>query len=219
MAAAKQQNFQVMRINHKEKVTEALESMFIDESLTDVTICCCGQQVKAHRVILAASSNYFKEIFAATLPGQYPIVFIKSVTIEDLNAILEFIYKGEVTVPREQMQSLISSAECLGVSGLGNMNMDDPNLHGGLPIKPEHSMLNGSSAASSPSRSDVNLNEGQKNDSSKMANSMGPKKRGKKRKICTAEEEQNQREAKTSVSLLNILKLFFNQLLFAPTEL
>ncbi|KAH9393748.1 hypothetical protein TYRP_021470 [Tyrophagus putrescentiae] len=204
MAAAKQLNFQVMRINHKEKVTEALESMFIDEALTDVTICCCGQQVKAHRVILAASSNYFKEIFAATLPGQYPIVFIKSVSIEDLNAILEFIYKGEVTVPRDQMESLVSSAECLGVLGLGNMDLDEcPNLKHGRPIRPElqqNALVNGSSAASSPSRSDVNCNEGPKNDDNKAGISTMPKKRGKKRKIGTAEEEQNQKEAKASSS-------------------
>lgn len=208
MAAAKQLNFQVMRINHKEKVTEALESMFLDESLTDVTICCCGQQVKAHRVILAASSNYFKEIFASTLPGQYPIVFIKSVTIEDLNAILEFIYKGEVTVPRDQMESLVSSAECLGVSGLGNMDLDDPNLHNGIgrPMRPELTLLNErSSAASSPSRSDVNSEDGQKNGINKTTNSTPSstvqKKRGKKRKIVPAEEEQNLKVEKSIVSL------------------
>lgn len=207
MAAGKQLNFQVMRINHKEKVTEALESMFLDESLTDVTICCCGQQVKAHRVILAASSNYFKEIFASTLPGQYPIVFIKSVTIEDLNSILEFMYKGELTVPQDRMESLVSSAECLGVSGLGTMDIDDQiaNLHNGRPIRPELALLNErSSAASSPSRSEANSEDGQKNDTSKTTSSTSsstmPKKRGKKRKIA-AEEEQNQKVEKSNVCL------------------
>ena len=123
-----QHSLQVMRVNHREKMTEALESMFLDESLCDVTICCAGQKVKAHRVILAASSVYFKEIFAATLPGQYPIVFIKSISIDDLNAILEFIYKGEVTVPHAQLESLVSSAETLGVSGLGTVNLETDYL-------------------------------------------------------------------------------------------
>ena len=107
---AAETSLQVLRVNHRQKVSEALESMLYEESLCDVTICAAGQQVKAHRVILAASSAYFKEIFSATLPNQYPIVFVKSITIEDLNAILEFMYKGEVTVPHQQLQSLVTSA-------------------------------------------------------------------------------------------------------------
>ncbi|OTF82937.1 BTB/POZ domain containing protein, partial [Euroglyphus maynei] len=116
-------SYQVIRLNHQDRMSTAIESMLCDEMLCDVTIICNGQAVKAHRIILAASSTYFKEIFHHIPFGFCPIVFLKNFTNEDLNDILEFVYKGELIVPIERIDSLIDSAKSLGISGLATLNV------------------------------------------------------------------------------------------------
>lgn len=48
------------------EVTDALHSLRNDEELVDVTISCERRQLKAHKVILSACSNYFRAIFKVT---------------------------------------------------------------------------------------------------------------------------------------------------------
>lgn len=118
-------NLQLLRVNHSIKMTEAFETMFLDETLCDISICCEGEVVKAHRVILAASSSYFKQILSGiNCQTQYPIIFVNGIHMPDLSAMLEFMYRGEVTIPQTQLPSLIKSAEVLGISGLCQL---DPN--------------------------------------------------------------------------------------------
>ncbi|CAG2165120.1 unnamed protein product [Oppiella nova] len=123
-------NLQLLRVNHSIKMTEAFESMFLDESLCDITIGCGGHSVKAHRVILAASSSYFRQILSS-INGQtqYPIVIVDGIQMSDLSAMLEFMYRGEVTIPHSQLSSLIKSAELLGVSGLCQLDPNAQNLN------------------------------------------------------------------------------------------
>ena len=53
-------------------------------------------QVQAHKVILAASSGYFRSILKRN-PGPNPILIMPpDVKHNDLASILEFIYHGEV---------------------------------------------------------------------------------------------------------------------------
>lgn len=180
-------NLQVLRMNHSDKLARAVESMFFDETLCDVTICCHGQSVKAHRVILAATSLYFKELFANTLPGQYPIVFVSSIPIADLNAILEYIYKGEVTVPQSQLESLVRSADTLGIIGLGQLSLDNQDYLKGAKGQAECSpaLLDSARPGSSPvsSASALPRHSDKPPDSNSISHlHSGPSRRGRKRK-------------------------------------
>lgn len=120
-------NYQVIRLNHRSKITYELEKMFYEETLCDVTIICNGKSVKAHQIVLAASSSYFKEIFSSTSMGYNPIIFLKNFTNEDLNDILEFIYKGELDLPYERLHSLVNSAKSLGIAGLESIQLNQFN--------------------------------------------------------------------------------------------
>ncbi|KAI7688737.1 Protein jim lovell, partial [Sarcoptes scabiei] len=116
--------YQVIRLNHPNKIAQDLETMLYEEMLCDVIIICNGQSVKAHRVILASCSTYFKEIFSSIPLNFNPIVFLKNFTNEDLNDILEFVYKGQLVVPSHRLQSLIESAKSLGVVGLATLRLN-----------------------------------------------------------------------------------------------
>ena len=46
------------------------------------------------------------------------IVFLKDTCVKDLQAIMEFIYKGKVNVSQNQLASFIKTAEMLQIRGL-----------------------------------------------------------------------------------------------------
>lgn len=102
---------------------EDFEKMFKNEDLVDVSLSCEDGTIRAHKVILSACSSYFRQILSKfTSPYQYPVLIIKDMCFADLKAIIEFIYRGEVTVPQEQLTSVLKSAEALKVKGLADVN-------------------------------------------------------------------------------------------------
>lgn len=99
---------------------EMFASLLATESLVDVTLACDGAKLKAHKVILSACSPFFQDIFINN-PCKHPIVIMKDVHFEDLKAIINFIYHGEVSVSQERLSSLLKCAEMLKIKGLAEM--------------------------------------------------------------------------------------------------
>lgn len=46
----------------RNSVTAVFEDLRQDEELVDITLCCEGKKVKAHRMMLSACSPYFREL-------------------------------------------------------------------------------------------------------------------------------------------------------------
>lgn len=55
-------DFQVIRYDHKERISDFLEGLFNKDQLCDVTICCGEKMIKAHRLVLAHCSTYFLKV-------------------------------------------------------------------------------------------------------------------------------------------------------------
>jgi len=72
----------------------------------------------AHRVILAASSDYF----TTSMPL---IITVKNVTEEDLDDILSYIYLGEVMVSRDRLRSFLEAAKILKIHNLQDISIDE----------------------------------------------------------------------------------------------
>lgn len=89
----------------------------------DVTIACGGKCYSAHKFVLSTCSEYFKQIFTHN-SGSNPILFMKDVSSRDIEALLDFMYHGEVNVPQSSLGSLIKTAESLQIKGLAVP--DDP---------------------------------------------------------------------------------------------
>lgn len=51
-------------------------------------------------------------------PCKHPVIVLQDVTYEDLAALVEFIYHGEVNVRQRSLSSFLKTAEILRVSGL-----------------------------------------------------------------------------------------------------
>lgn len=100
-------------------MSDVFQNMLVHENLVDVTLACEGASIKAHKMILAACSPYFQNLFMAN-PCKHPIVILKDVKFNDLKAIIDFIYSGEVNIPQDQLNSLLKTAETLKIKGLAD---------------------------------------------------------------------------------------------------
>ena len=52
------------------------EKLLQTEAFTDVTLACDGGSIKCHKIVLAASSDYFQKLFMDN-SSEHPIVFLK----------------------------------------------------------------------------------------------------------------------------------------------
>jgi len=100
------------------------ESLRSEEEFTDVTLCCEGKKIKAHKIILSACSTYFRDVFKEN-PHPHPVIIFKNVKYSDLQSIIQFMYNGEVSVIQDLLPSFLQTAELLQVRGLTDTNLTE----------------------------------------------------------------------------------------------
>jgi len=87
------------------------------EDLTDVTIFCGKKKVEAHRLVLCACSSVFKDVILKN-SAPNPSILLFDVELVELYNLLDFMYKGEVSVSQDRLQKFLDLAEKLEVKGL-----------------------------------------------------------------------------------------------------
>lgn len=77
-----------------------------------------GQIFKAHKLILAACSQNLAELFetAQQSSNGSTCVILEATSAENMQALLEFMYKGEVHVSQTALESFLKAAESLQVN-------------------------------------------------------------------------------------------------------
>ncbi|XP_065584937.1 zinc finger protein 131-like isoform X2 [Artemia franciscana] len=89
------------------------------EHFTDVTLSCDNQSIKCHRLVLSACSSYFENLLISNSHYQ-PIIILKDVKFCDLQALVKFMYIGEVTVAQTHFDSVLRLADMLKITGLAD---------------------------------------------------------------------------------------------------
>lgn len=104
--------------NHKSNLVEIIESLIKMECYVDCTIYVDNHvQFKAHRMVLAASSLYFRMILNDA-PQDHCSIILPGVQEFEMRALLEYIYAGEVNIPESLIPRVIKIAKMLDVKGL-----------------------------------------------------------------------------------------------------
>ena len=104
------------QFNHNLK--SSLSRMRDCQDLTDVAILCeDGTRFLSHRLILAACSSFFKQIFLMN-DNANAWVYLKGVESAMLRFLLEFVYVGEVEVPEQSLAKFLETAHELKIKGL-----------------------------------------------------------------------------------------------------
>ena len=108
----------------KENISASFGELRGDNDFTDVTLVCeDGQQVEAHKVVLASSSPFFKELLKKN-SHPHPLVYMRALKSDDLVAMMDFLYFGEANVFQENLDSFLALAEELKLKGL-NTNSEN----------------------------------------------------------------------------------------------
>jgi len=102
----------------QENVSSAFKECRQDMEFADVTLACeDGQQVEAHKVILASASPFFLDLLRKTKHPK-PLIYMRGLKSEDLVAMVDFLYCGEANVFKENLDSFLSVAEDFKLKGL-----------------------------------------------------------------------------------------------------
>lgn len=103
--------------NHQSNLLSVFDHLLQLEAFCDVTLAVDGASLKCHKMVLAACSDYFQNLFMDNT-CKHPIVFLKDITFLQIRALLDYMYKGEVSVQEEELPALLKIAEALKVKGL-----------------------------------------------------------------------------------------------------
>ena len=79
-------------------------------------VCEDGQQVEAHKVVLASSSPFFMNLLKNTKHAR-PLIYMRGLKTNDLTTILNFLYVGEANIFQEDLDSFLALAEELQLKG------------------------------------------------------------------------------------------------------
>merc|ERR1712013_834767 len=115
-------------------ISLALRDTREEKDFFDCTLSVGTRQIQAHKIILSACSPFFRSILKQN-PHQHPLLYLKGVEFTDLQAVLNFMYHGEVNVAQEELNSFLAVAEDLKVKGLTQNSSADNSSS--APSKPK----------------------------------------------------------------------------------
>ena len=92
------------------------------------------QQVSAHKVVLSASSEYFKNILTKN-KHSHPLLCLNGVKSNDLHNILDYIYNGEIQIFQDDLDSFLAAAKRFQLEGLKKEQEDNDEI---AQVKKEH---------------------------------------------------------------------------------
>ena len=108
-----------------DNLTSFLGELRENGDFTDVTLACDDQiQITAHRILLAASSSFFKEILSKQKSPNL-LIYMKGIKSRDINSLLDFVYHGEVNIYQEDLEGFLALADDLGFKGLERSSMKE----------------------------------------------------------------------------------------------
>ncbi len=118
----------------------------LDEARKDGTFCDITlligpdkHPIRAHRLILASASEYFKVMFTTDLKeGGQSEVELPKADVTTMTSLLDFIYTGKITVTDENVEKIVTGANFFGIAKIVqkciNYIMDKINHNNSIEI-------------------------------------------------------------------------------------
>ncbi|XP_076278773.1 uncharacterized protein LOC143208316 isoform X2 [Lasioglossum baleicum] len=112
--------------SYHNNMQNSFSSLLDSEQFVDVTLACEGRALKCHKMILSSCSDYLAELLREN-PCQHPIILMKDLKFWEVEALVKFMYHGEVNVAHDKLPQLLKAAEALQVKGLVGPNPSSQN--------------------------------------------------------------------------------------------
>ena len=92
-------------------VSKSFSKLRTEDVFYDVTLVSDDQkQILAHKVVLSASSDYFKNILKQNKHPN-PLLCLEGVSSNELNNILDYVYNGEANIFQDDLDRFLNIAE------------------------------------------------------------------------------------------------------------
>ncbi|EFB22190.1 hypothetical protein PANDA_015234, partial [Ailuropoda melanoleuca] len=168
---------------HSDTVLASFEDQRKKGFLCDITLIVENVHFRAHKALLAASSEYFSMMFAEEGEIGQSIYMLEGMVADTFGILLEFIYTGCLQASEKSTEQILATAQFLKVYDLVKAYTDFQNNHS----SPKPTTLN---TASTP----VVVISNKKNDPPK-------RKRGRPRKVNSVQEGKSQLAAEEEIQL------------------
>merc|ERR1712179_417219 len=109
---------------YESNLTESLQDLRSNSQLFDISLGCTekingkSRSIRAHKVVLSAWSNVFKDMLINHPNEINPFIFLKDVPFDELSTIIDFMYQGEVNVLQGNLNEFLLIADQLQIKGL-----------------------------------------------------------------------------------------------------
>nr|XP_045010247.1 zinc finger and BTB domain-containing protein 24 isoform X1 [Jaculus jaculus]XP_045010248.1 zinc finger and BTB domain-containing protein 24 isoform X1 [Jaculus jaculus] len=114
---------------HSDAVLASLEAQRKKGFLCDITLIVENVHFRAHKALLAASSEYFSMMFAEEGEIGQSIYMLEGMVADTFGTLLEFIYTGYLHASEKTTEQILATAQFLKVYDLVKAYMDFQNNH------------------------------------------------------------------------------------------
>ena len=90
----------------------------------DVTLACEDGDFEVHKLILSASSPFFKALLKRANKQPHPMIYMRGIPAKDLEALVDFIYLGEAHILQANLESFLAIAKELQLKGLSGLSAE-----------------------------------------------------------------------------------------------
>ena len=112
------EQYAISREEHGAVFASNLMHLRKEQILCDVTLVSADEkQLMAHKLVLASCSELFSKMFTKNV-HQHPFVYLSGISSQDINLILDYIYKGEAKVFESEVDLFLDTAKKLKITGL-----------------------------------------------------------------------------------------------------
>ena len=99
-------------------VSKSFSLLRNEDYLHDVTLVGDDhKQILAHKLVLSACSEYFKNIFKNN-KHSHPLICLDGINSQDLSNVMDYMYKGEVQIYQDDLDGFLRIAQRLKLEGL-----------------------------------------------------------------------------------------------------
>ncbi|XP_012259404.2 uncharacterized protein LOC105687991 [Athalia rosae] len=103
--------------DYENHVPCVIRQLLEENCMVDVTVSADGHKIHAHRIVLSACSTLFQDLLNQVHEDS-PTIILSDIAAQDIRCIIDFMYNGEVSIPVENISSLLEAAHFLKIRGL-----------------------------------------------------------------------------------------------------